>query len=182
MCVSSPATISKPIANVQRETKLQRRDKVKKVAVAALVVLACVGLVQARPQAASTASPAKAAIASQAITQLEHDWEDAAKAGDAGKVSAILADDWVRIAPDGKMETKKDALASLKSGASKVTSDEPGPMDIKVMGKVAVVQATSTEKSTFKGKDTSGKYAWTDVLENVGGKWVVVRSEATLVK
>jgi ketosteroid isomerase-like protein len=154
---------------------------VKKFAVAALFVCACAGLALARPQA-SAAAPAKVPSVSQTIKQLEHDWEDAAKAGDADKMGAILADDWVRIAPDGKMETKKDALENLKSGTSKVTSDDPGPMDVKVMGKVAVVQGTSTEKSMSKGKDTSGKYAWTDVLENVDGKWMVVRSEATMVK
>jgi hypothetical protein len=70
----------------------------------------------------------------------------------------------------------------MKSGSSKLISAESGPMEVWVMGKVAVVQGTSTEKSMSKGKDTSGKYAWTDVLENVDGKWMVVRSEATMVK
>jgi hypothetical protein len=169
-------------ANLQRETKLQRRNEVKQLAVAALLVCTCAGLALARRQAASAIAPAKASSVSQTLKQLEHDWEDAAKAGDADKMGAILADDWVRIAPDGKMETKKQAMADLKSGASKVTSDDAESMEVKVMGKVAVVQGTSTEKSMFKGKDTSGKYAWTDVLENVDGKWMVVRSEATMVK
>ena len=154
----------------------------RKLVVAALFVCTWAGLALARPQAASAAAPAKVSTVSQTIKQLEHDWEESAKAGDADKMGAILADDWVRISPDGKMETKKDALAGLKSGTSKVTSDDPGPMDVKVMGKVVVVQGTSTEKSMANGKDTSGKYAWTDVLENVDGKWMVVRSEATMVK
>lgn len=148
----------------------------KKLAVAASLVCACAGLASARPQATSAYS------VSQTLKQFEHDWAAAAIAGDANKMSAILADDWVRIAPDGKMETKKDALASMKSGSSKLISAESGPMEVWVMGKVAVVQGTSTEKSMSKGKDTSGKYAWTDVLENVDGKWMVVRSEATMVK
>jgi ketosteroid isomerase-like protein len=155
---------------------------VKQLAVAALFVCTCAGLALARPQAASAEAPAKASSVSQTIKQLEHDWGDAAKAGDADKMGAILADDWVRIAPDGKMETKKEALADLKSGASKITSVDSGPMEVKVMGKVAVVQGTDTEKSMLKGKDTSGKYAWMDVLENVDGRWMVVRSEATMVK
>ena len=148
----------------------------KKLAVAALLVCTCAGLASARPQATSASS------VSQTLKQFEHDWAAAAIAGDANKMSAILADDWVRIAPDGKMETKKDALASMKSGSSKLISAESGPMEVWVMGKVAVVQGTSTEKSMSNGKDTSGKYAWTDVLENVDGKWMVVRSEATMVK
>jgi hypothetical protein len=169
-------------ANLHRETKLQRRNKVKKLVAAALFVCTCAGLAFARPQATSAAAPAKASSVSQTLKQLEHDWEDAAKAADADKMGAILADDWVRIAPDGKMETKKDALADLKSGASKLISHDDGPMDVKVIGKVAVVQGTSTEKSMANGTVTSGKYAWTDVFENVNGKWMVVRSEATTVK
>jgi hypothetical protein len=169
-------------ANLQRETKLQRRNKVRKLAVAALFVCTCAGLALARPQAASAAAPAKASSVSQTLKQLEHDWEESAKAGDAAKMGAILADDWVRIAPDGKMQTKKDALANLKSGASKLISHDDGPMDVKVIGKVAVIQGTDTEKSMANGTVTSGKYAWTDVFENVDGKWMVVRSEATMVK
>lgn len=148
----------------------------KKLAVAALFVCTCAGLAPARPQAASASS------VSQTLKQLEHDWANAAIAGDADTMGAILADDWVRIAPDGKMETKKDALANMKSGASKLISAESGPMEVWVMGKVAVVQGTDTEKSMADGKDTSGTYAWMDVLENVGGKWMVVRSAATMVK
>jgi ketosteroid isomerase-like protein len=153
-----------------------RRRKVKKLAVVNLLVCTCVGLALARPQAASDSG------VTQTIKQFEHDWAAAAIAHDAGKMNAILADDWVRIAPDGKMETKKDAMANLKSNSSKLISAESGPMEIKVIGKVAVVQGTDTEKSMANGKDTSGTYAWMDVLENVGGKWMVVRSAATMVK
>jgi hypothetical protein len=160
----------------------QRRNKVKRSVVAALFVCTYAGLALARPQAASAAASGKAPGASQTIKQLEQAWEDAAIAGDTAKVGAILADDWVRIAPGGKVETKKDELAGLKSGASKVTSHDSGPMDVKIIGKVAVVQGTDTEKSMVNGKDTSGTYAWMDVLENVGGKWMVVRSAATMVK
>lgn len=154
----------------------------KKLAVAAFFVCSCAGLALARPQAAPAAAPAKAPSVAQTVKQLEHDWVDASKAGDADKLGAILADDWVSIEPDGKMETKTEALADLKSGASKLTSLDFGPMEVKVMGKVAVVQGSDTEKSMAKGKDTSGKYAWMDVFENIGGKWMAVRSEVTMMK
>jgi hypothetical protein len=51
---------------------------------------------------------------------------------------------------------------------------------VKVLGSVAVVQGTNTEKSTSAdGKDSSGKYAWMDVFVKRDGKWVVVRSQST---
>jgi len=87
----------------------------------------------------------------------QHDWGAAAKAGDAGKLGQILADDWIGVGYDGKKATKKSILADLKSDALKVESFEFGPMDVKVLGNVAVVQGSDTEKSTTSGKDTSGK-------------------------
>lgn len=153
----------------------------RKLLGAVLLVCACVGLAYA--QAAKT-TPAKTASpsVSDAIKQLEHDWMDAAKANDADKLSQILADDWAGIGIDGSKETKQSTLAEMKSGASTLTSFEFGPMDVKVLGNVAVCQGSDTEKSTGKGKDTSGKYVWMDVFVKRDGKWVAVRSQSAIVK
>jgi ketosteroid isomerase-like protein len=68
----------------------------------------------------------------------------------------------------------------MKSGTAKLESFEFGPMDVKVLGSVAVVQGSNTEKSTTSdGKVSSGKYAWMDVFVKRGGKWVIVRSQST---
>jgi hypothetical protein len=45
-----------------------------------------------------------------------------------------------------------------------------------VYGNVAVASARVKEKRNWDGKDTSGEFVWMDLLENRGGKWVVVRS------
>jgi hypothetical protein len=47
-------------------------------------------------------------------------------------------------------------LADLKSGTQKLESFEFGHMDVKVLGKAAVVQSSGTEKSSAGGQDTSG--------------------------
>jgi hypothetical protein len=47
------------------------------------------------------------------------------------------------------------------------------------MGDMAVVQGADDEKSTEKGKDTSGSYTWTDVFAKRGGKWVAIASQVT---
>lgn len=150
----------------------------KKLAGAVLLVSACVGLAFARAQT----PPAKGPSVAQAIKQLEHDVGDALKAGDIDKLSQILADDWTGISYDGSKETKQSFLAGVKSGAEKVESFEFGPMDVKVMGSVAVVQGSDIEKSTTKGKDTSGKWVWMDVFAKRDGKWVAVRSQSAMVK
>ena len=154
----------------------------KKFAGAILLVCCCVGLAFAQAQAPSGAAPAKTASVSDAIKQLEHDWSDASKGNNGDKISQILADDWVGIEADGSKETKQSTLAEMKSGASKLTSFEFGPMDVKVLGSVAVCQGSDTEKSTAKGKDSSGKYVWMDVFAKRDGKWVAVRSQSAMVK
>lgn len=140
------------------------------------------GVAFGQAPAKPTATAAKAPSVSQSIKQLEHDWVDAAKAGDADKLAPILADDWVSISPDGTKQTKQGDLADVKSGASKLESFEFGPMEVKVVGNVAIVQGSDTEKSTSKGKDSSGKYVWMDVFAKIDGKWQAVRSQSAMVK
>src|SRR5579863_4564898 len=154
----------------------------KKLAIVLVSVCAFAGTAFAQTPAKPTATSVKAPSVSQVVKQLEHDWVDAAKAADADKLGQILADDWVSIGPDGTKQTKKGDLADVKSGASKLESFEFGPMEVKVLGNVAVVQGSDTEKSTSKGKDSSGKYVWMDVFAKRDGKWQAVRSQTALVK
>ena len=150
----------------------------KKLVGAVLLFSACVGLAFAQTPAPAAKSPS----ASQTVKQLEHDWVDANKAGDADKLGQILADDWVALGYGAARQTKQAYVADVKSGASKLESFEFGPMDVKVLGNVAVVQGTDTEKGTTSGKDSSGKYAWMDVFVKRDGKWVAVRSQSAMVK
>ena len=150
----------------------------KKLGGAVLFACMCVGLVFAQ----APKVPSKGPSVSDAVKQLEHDWTDAMKAGDADKLSQILADDWTGLGYDGKKSTKQSSLADLKSGKSKLESFEFGPMDVKVLGNVAVVQGSDTEKSTTNGKDSSGKWVWMDVFVKRGDKWVAVRSQSAILK
>lgn len=154
----------------------------KKLAGALLLICASVGLVYGQAMTMKPkAAPATPSI-SATIKQLEHDWTDAMKAGDADKVAAILADDWTGLSPDGTKETKAEFVAGIKSGDFKIASMEFGPMDVKVVGSTAIVQGSDTEKSTTKGKDSSGKYIWMDVFAKRGDSWVAVRSVDAMMK
>jgi ketosteroid isomerase-like protein len=123
---------------------------------------------------------AAAAATAEAIKQMERDWFDAEKAADVDKLGAILAPDWRSQGPDGKISTKAEALRDLKEGKVKVESFEIGPMDVKVVGNVAICQGSDTEKSTDHGRDTSGKWLWTDVFAKRGDKWVAIRSQSAM--
>jgi ketosteroid isomerase-like protein len=150
----------------------------KKLVLAALFLSTCSALTfgQAMKQAE------KAPSATASIKQLEHEWVEAAKANDMDKLGTILADDWSGIGPDGEKMTKHAYLDMYKSGKSKVESIDLGPIDVKVIGTVAIAQGTDKEKSTYDGKDSSGKYAWMDVFAKRDGKWVAIRSQTAKAK
>jgi hypothetical protein len=69
----------------------------------------------------------------------------------------------------------QDLLTDFESFHDKLVSFENGPVEVEVFGKVAVAHGSVSEKRLRAGKDVSGNFVWMDVLENRGGKWVVVR-------
>ncbi len=141
-----------------------------------LLVSACCGVSYGQ------ATKSTASADAEALKQLERDWSDAQKAADMDKLNQIVADDWTGLSSDGTKMTKKQFLADVKSGANKLQSFEFGSMDVKMLGNIAVVQGSDTEKSSNKGKDTSGKWAWMDVFVKRDGKWQAVRSQSAKVQ
>jgi ketosteroid isomerase-like protein len=134
---------------------------------------------QVKPAKPSPAVNAVKTSVEQTLTQMEHDWGSAEIKKDYAAVDKILADDWVGIDYDGKIVAKAQAMADLKSETSTLTSEELGPMTVRVFGNTAVVTGSDTEKSTDRGKDSSGKYVWTDVFVMRNGHWQVVASQST---
>ena len=128
---------------------------------------------------AKSEAPKTGASVEQVLMQMERDWSKAGLNKDAAALDRIVADDWTAIDFQGKTETKAQSLADLKSGSSSVQSIELGEMKVRVFGNTAVVTGSDTEKSTYKGKDSSGKYVWMDVFVNRNGKWQAVASEST---
>jgi len=116
----------------------------------------------------------------KALLQLERDWTQASVKADAAALGKILADDWVGQGPFGTM-TKAQTLAELKSGDSKTDSITLGDMKVRIFGDTAIVAGSDDEKSSYKGKDTSGRYTWTDVFVKRKGHWQAVASQATLM-
>lgn len=116
-----------------------------------------------------------------AIKQLGQDMGNAMVAGDIDKLNQIYADDWATIS-SGKIVTKENLLGDFKSFHDKLEWFENGPIDVQVYGDVAVANGTVKEKRIRDGKDTSGEFAYMDLLKKRAGKWVVVRSAGARVK
>jgi ketosteroid isomerase-like protein len=136
----------------------------------------------AMPKAGRAAAPSKDPAAVDTIKQLEQDMGNAMVAGDIDKLNQIYADDFATVGSSGKVITKETLLNDFKSFHDKLEWFENGPMDVRVFGDVAVACASVKEKRIRNGKDTSGEFVWTDLIEERAGKWVVVRSAGTRLK
>jgi len=134
---------------------------------------ACVGPAPVEAPKAQPNDPA----AIDAVKQVANDMGTAMVARDVGRLDRIYADDFATVASSGgAVITKKSLLSDFESFHDTLLSFENGPIDVQVFGHVAVSQGTVQEKRTRGGKDTSGAFAWMDLLENRAGRWVVVRS------
>ena len=156
----------------------------KRVTTGFLMTMLCAGLTlaQTETKAAGTKQPAASTnAAAEELKKIEADWIDAVKTKNADKLGDILADEWAEVRWDGKSSNKSQALADLKAPGNSLDSFVMGPMKVRFFGTVAIVTGSDTEKSTDEGKDSSGKYVWTDVFLKQNGQWKAVASQSSKV-
>jgi len=115
----------------------------------------------------------------EAVKQLGRTMGDAMVAVDIDKLNKIYADDWATVGSSGEVRTKQSVLDNLKSGKYKLIWYELGPIDVQVVGDVAVAHGSVKEKSIYGGKEFNGDVLYMDLLKKSAGKWTVVRSAST---
>jgi ketosteroid isomerase-like protein len=133
---------------------------------------------------AQTKDPAKpSAETEKALMKMEQDLSDALIKSDAGAVDKMIAEDFFFTAPDGSTQDKAAFMADLRSGDLKIESQKFS--DMKVHGAdadAAFVTYVSADKGSYKGKDISGQYRWTDFFVKRDGRWMLVAGQGTGVE
>jgi ketosteroid isomerase-like protein len=148
----------------------------------ALVWWASVSIREAGATGKGKSAPAGDSTDIETVTKVERDMGDAMVAVDIDRLNQIFADDWATVGGSGKIVTKESVLHNFKSGKDKLVSYELGPMDVQVLGDVAVAHGSVTEKRVWDGKDVGGDGVYMDLLKKRAGKWVVVRSAGAMAK
>src|SRR5262245_58231873 len=118
----------------------------------------------------------------ETLKRLGQQMGDAMIARDIGTLDRMFADDWATVGASGKAVGKESMLQAFKSGADTLESFVLGPMKVLVLGNVAAVEGSVSEKRHRDGKDVSGEFIYMDLLEKRDGAWVVVRSSGKRVK
>jgi ketosteroid isomerase-like protein len=147
--------------------------KTLSVAVVLAVALPCLALGQAKPQ---QALPSAEQRAIHEVTALERAWIDASRQYDVAWFERNLAASCILTDEHGVVTDKAAMIADVKAQATKTESYSYETIKVQAYGDVAVATGISVVKGSYKGKDNSGKYPWTDTWVKRGGQWQCVAS------
>ena len=152
----------------------------KKLTLLVLFACVCVALVLAdSPKARfSPKAPFNDPADQAAIKQIEQEMGDAIVAVDIEKLNQIYADNYAMLGSSGKIITKQNILQQVESGKYKLESYELGPVDVQVLGNVAVGHGAVTEKRIADRKSVHVELVYMDRFEKRTGKWVLVSSDS----
>jgi ketosteroid isomerase-like protein len=115
----------------------------------------------------------------QEITALENAWNGAWQKYDVSWFERNLADTYHGTDEDGVVTDKAAVISNTKNKVSKIDSISFENFKVQVYGDTAVATAVSVIKGTYKGKDITGKYPWTDTWVKLGGRWQCVAGHSS---
>lgn len=117
------------------------------------------------------------------IEQLEEVWRAAMLKGNGAAMETLLADDYTGITSKGAIQTKEQAVATLKSGALQVTGLLISDRKVRVYGTTAVVTSVAELTGGRNNPEMTGRYRYTRVyVRNPQGQWKIVSFEASRIQ
>jgi hypothetical protein len=112
------------------------------------------------------------------MIDLEHQWTDA----DCNRsmiVETLLADDFLGTSPQGKLDSKQEAVERSKSGKEMARSCQTYEVKVHFFGdNVALLYGSeSAIWKTAAGTEHTRKLIWTDTWLKRNGKWQIVAAQ-----
>lgn len=135
-------------------------------------LLACAGIAPGQAQVNSGSD------AESKIIAMEHTWGQAYAVKDPNAMDRILDAAFVCVASDGKLMTKSDILADVKTSTVRQVLTES--MVVHMHGDTAIVTGTFRSRGLEHGKPFARHERFVDTWIYKNGQWVSVTSLVTL--
>jgi len=117
------------------------------------------------------------------IDKMEETWRTAMLQANSAALEAILSDDYTAITAKGAIETREQAVSSLRSGAFRLTSLSISDRKVRIYGSTAVVTSLVELAGHRDKEDLAGRYRYTRVyVRNPSGQWKIVSFEASKIQ
>ena len=95
-------------------------------------------------------------------------------AGDAAALEPLLAPDFLLVGPLGFMLDKTQYLGSRRSADLRHESLAWEDVRVRAYDNAAVAVGSLTQRSTYQGRDASGRFRVTQVAVRYGDRWSIV--------
>lgn len=116
------------------------------------------------------------------IDQLEEEWRNAILKANTTVMESLLDDDYMAITANGTLQSKEQALASLRTGTMHLTSIEFSDRKVRFYGTTALVTSRAEVNGTNGDGNISGSFRYTRVyVRDERGKWKIVSFEASRI-
>jgi ketosteroid isomerase-like protein len=116
------------------------------------------------------------------IDQLEETWRNAVLKANTAAMDGLLADDYMAITASGTLQTKDQALESLRSGRMHLTTLDISDRKVRFYGTTALVTSLAEVQGTTGDGDVSGSYRYTRVyVRGATGAWKIVSFEVSKI-
>ena len=117
------------------------------------------------------------------IDQLEDTWRDAVLKSNTTVMASLLADDYMAITAAGTLQTKEQALDSLRAGHSHFTTLDISDRKVRFYGTTALVTSVAEVKGSTSEGDISGNYRYVRVyVRDPTGAWKIVSFEVSRIR
>jgi len=131
---------------------------------------------QTEPQGSSSA----ASVADE-IKALELKSDKLIVTADWDEYEKLLTFDFTRILYDGKLENKKETMASFRGGPRKLIVIEPDDLQVRTYGEIAVLQGRSTIWVQESGHLNTKIERYTELFVKQDGQWKLAVQQQTTV-
>ena len=115
------------------------------------------------------------------IGRLEQQWRVAVLANDTASMSALLADSYIGIGPDGTISGKSEELQARGSGQEHLQELDVLDRKIRIYGSTAVVTSRVHIQGMYSGQALLGEFRYTRVWSLNRAQWHVVSFEANRI-
>jgi len=173
-----PLTMTNPL-HARRARMRRGRIKHGPLLITLLLILAC-----AAPIALNAGMPrAQKHESRHEIDQLEETWRDAILKSNTTVMDGLLADDYMAITASGMLQTKEQALASLRAGRIHFTTLDISDRKVRFYGATALVTSLAEVQGTTTDGEVSGSYRYTRVyVKDLQGAWKIVSFEVSKIR
>ena len=145
----------------------------------AITVLACLGLgvgwVEAQAQRTTTQLE-------QEVLAAHSERLRALVSGDVATLNRVLSDDLTYTSVAGRVQSKAEIIADVKSGALKVTTADANDVKVRVYaGATAVLNYRSAARFVDNGQNIAGALQATSMYVKRDGRWQIVAQQLTRI-